>query len=243
MDGELGGYAVGNLIVTPGDTYYLRVGVKPVVLLGAGADSFSWSPAPVMDGVPYTLFSVGVQMYILTGTNEFGCEGTDSVAVEVNEELIITHATAGEVAGGDGSIDITVSGGTPAYVFDWDNYGTGDYDDTEDLNGISGGTYVVSVKAAKNSTVNETIFVSNQLSVKALKEIDFNVFPNPTIDFVNINYPEVYGYEVLTADGKIVFNGKGSSSTLLRVEILMLGTYFIRLKINNAEQIVKLVKQ
>lgn len=48
----------------------------------------------------------------------------------------------------DGAIDITVSGGAPDYVFDWDNDGTGDFDDTEDLSGLSAGSYEVVVEDA-----------------------------------------------------------------------------------------------
>lgn len=46
---------------------------------------------------------------------------------------------------GTGAIDITVTGGTPNYTFDWDNDGTGDNDDTEDLASIGAGTYQITV--------------------------------------------------------------------------------------------------
>ncbi len=41
-----------------------------------------------------------------------------------------------------GLIDVTPSGGTGPNVFDWDNDGTGDNDDAEDLE-IGDGTYIV----------------------------------------------------------------------------------------------------
>lgn len=48
----------------------------------------------------------------------------------------------------DGAIDIDVSGGTPDYLFDWDNDGTGDFDDMEDLFSLAAGSYEVSVEDA-----------------------------------------------------------------------------------------------
>ncbi|MFT5823090.1 MAG: hypothetical protein ACI8ZM_004350 [Crocinitomix sp.] len=45
----------------------------------------------------------------------------------------------------DGQININVAGGTPEYSFDWDNDGTGDFDDFEDLTSIGDGTYEVVV--------------------------------------------------------------------------------------------------
>lgn len=52
----------------------------------------------------------------------------------------------------DGAIDITPSGGTAPYTFDWDNDGTGDFDDPEDLTGLAPGTYTVIVKEAGGCT-------------------------------------------------------------------------------------------
>lgn len=54
----------------------------------------------------------------------------------------------------NGSIDINVSGGTPPYTYDWDNDGTGDNDDPEDLQNISAGNYSVSIMDAAANTAN-----------------------------------------------------------------------------------------
>ncbi len=59
----------------------------------------------------------------------------------------------------DGSIDLTVTGGSPGYTFDWDNDGTGDNDDPEDLTDLPAGTYQVTVTDAGNcsATLSTTI--------------------------------------------------------------------------------------
>jgi len=46
----------------------------------------------------------------------------------------------------DGEINITPSGGTAPYTFDWDNDGTTDFDDLEDLIPIDSGCYVLVVE-------------------------------------------------------------------------------------------------
>ena len=58
----------------------------------------------------------------------------------------------------DGSIDISVSGGTTAYTFDWSNDGTGDFDDPEDLIGVPGGTYTVVVRDANGCEKNSKLY-------------------------------------------------------------------------------------
>ena len=52
----------------------------------------------------------------------------------------------------DGAIDINVTGGTSPYTFDWDNDGTTDFDDPEDLTGLVAGTYNLVVKDANGCT-------------------------------------------------------------------------------------------
>jgi hypothetical protein len=49
--------------------------------------------------------------------------------------------------GSNGSINLTVSGGTPGYTFNWSNGTT-----TEDLNGLTIGTYTVTVTDANGCT-------------------------------------------------------------------------------------------
>lgn len=61
--------------------------------------------------------------------------------------------------GGDGQINIDVTGGSNPYTFDWDNDGTGDFDDPEDLTGLTAGTYTVIVKDDNGctDTISQTI--------------------------------------------------------------------------------------
>ena len=184
----------------------------------------------------------GLLTFTVTGANEFGCEDTDDLTIDVNEELIITYTTVDEGLGGDGSIDITVTGGTPAYSFDWDNDGTGDYDDTEDLSGLAGGSYTVSVKDSKNCTVSENIVISTQLSIAESTELLASVYPNPTVSIVYIFYPGTFGYEILTLDGKILTTGSATNTSIVSFEDFSTGTYLVRISTGNSQELVKVVK-
>ena len=46
---------------------------------------------------------------------------------------------------GDGSLDLTSIGGSGTFLFDWDNDGVGDNDDSEDQFALNAGTYCVSI--------------------------------------------------------------------------------------------------
>lgn len=215
---------------------------ESVIFSGAGSDSFVWSPAPVMDGVVYTPLTAGEQTYSVTGMNEFGCEGTDTVIINVNEEIFISYSIVDEMFGGDGSINITVTGGTPAYVFDWDIDGAGDYDDTENLTDLSGGTYVVSVKDIKNCIVDETIVVNSQLTINDQDGVDFSVYPNPTINTITITYPVAFIYETLDLEGKIILSGSAVNNVVVNLEEFSTGIYYIRINSTSGQQFVKVVK-
>ena len=64
-------------------------------------------------------------------------------------QLIVSASeTQPTCAGVLGEIDITAAGGKLPYTYDWDTDGTGDFDDNEDLSGLTAGTYTVVVKDA-----------------------------------------------------------------------------------------------
>jgi hypothetical protein len=100
--------------------------------------------------------------YTLTVTDNNGCIA--QVMVTIIEPAILDATLSptdvscfGEM---DGSIDLTVTGGTSPYFFDWDNDGTGDTDDPEDLTGLSANVYEVMIidDNGCNAIFNETIF-------------------------------------------------------------------------------------
>ena len=59
----------------------------------------------------------------------------------------------------DGAINVSVTGGSAPFTFDWDNDGTGDNDDSEDLSGIAAGNYSLTVtdNAGCSATLNSNV--------------------------------------------------------------------------------------
>lgn len=87
----------------------------------------------------------GVQAgtYSLTITDNNGCEVSDSVTLTNNTfgfGIAGAQLTDEQCGDGTGAIDLTVSGGTPSYTFAWSNSAV-----TEDLSGLSAGSYTVTV--------------------------------------------------------------------------------------------------
>ena len=93
------------------------------------------------------LINLGPGVYTVTVTDDNSCtKDTSFVVLEPTE--IFANGTITDLncnANNSGEIDINPIGGSGVFIFDWDNDGTGDNDDTEDLLGLSEGTYCVSI--------------------------------------------------------------------------------------------------
>jgi len=93
--------------------------------------------------------------YSVTVTDANGCTAVCSGAVTEPSDIScsISPTNPSCNAGTDGSLVLTVSGGTGAYTFDWDNDGAEDPDnDPQDLTGIGAGTYRVTITDANGCT-------------------------------------------------------------------------------------------
>lgn len=76
----------------------------------------------------------------------------------------------------NGKVDLSIIGGYPPYFVDWDNDGTGDFNDLEDLTGLSPGTYKVTVKDSRNCTTTQLTAVVGSSPLVA----SFTGSSNPT---------------------------------------------------------------
>ncbi|MCS7074259.1 MAG: SprB repeat-containing protein, partial [Bacteroidia bacterium] len=95
--------------------------------------------------------------YTVTVSDVNGCTNTRTFTLTQPDSLKISATITNASANGasDGSIILTVSGGTPNYDYDWSNNAT-----TKDLINISAGTYTVTVTDDKGCTKTATFVVS-----------------------------------------------------------------------------------
>ncbi len=97
------------------------------------------------------LSSLVAGTYTVTVTDANGCTATTSATVNQPSALSLTTIVTNVMCAGgtDGAIDLTVTGGTPGYTYDWSNDGPEMPDnDMQDLTGLTVGTYTVTVTDA-----------------------------------------------------------------------------------------------
>ena len=116
--------------------------------------TYSWSPATGLSSttIPNPVASpTTTTVYTVQVTDERGCTATDNVTVTVNPLPGITKVTTDPTCspGNDGVIDITVSGNSP-FSFNWSTVDT-----SEDLTGLTFGTYTVTVTDANGCTATD----------------------------------------------------------------------------------------
>ena len=112
---------------------------------GSGNYTYTWSTG----ATTHSINELTKGSYTVTVTDNAGCTAVQAFTVTEPSKLAAT-TTVGNVScnsGGDGYVDLTVTGGTAPYTFTWNNTAT-----TEDMAGLSAGTYEVTVTDAKGCT-------------------------------------------------------------------------------------------
>ncbi len=216
---------------------------ESVTLYGSGALVYEWDPATVIDGEAFTPIAIGSTTYELLGTDVNGCENSATITVNVYEELELTFTTVEELAGADGEIDITVTGGNPPYSFDWDNDGTGDFDDTEDLTDLAGGIYIVVVQDEAGCEISQNVEVGSQLAIEEFTTDGILIYPNPSTTFVIIQLNGMFDYSLLTVNGDIILSGSAVDQKQLDLKTLSAGVYFVKITTNIKSHTVKVIKE
>lgn len=139
-------------------------GINVTITGGTGEYSYLWSD----ESTDEDRSDLAAGTYSLTVTDANGCTAETTVEVAQPAAITLEFEVADANCNGenDGSINLTVTGGTPPVAFIWSN-GAG----TEDINLLLAGTYTVSVmdffgcETTGSATVNEPAAL--QLSVVA----------------------------------------------------------------------------
>ncbi len=128
-------------------TYQWSTVVGTVVTPIGGATSATLTTSPTAT----TTYRVTVHT-----TSNGGCDGIKDYVVTVNP-LPTANAVASPILcfGGNGSVNLTVSGGTPTYTYLWNNAAT-----TEDLSSVPAGNYSVVVTDSKGCKANASATIA-----------------------------------------------------------------------------------
>ena len=193
--------------------------------------SYYWSNGYNTQGV----FNLTANTYTAHVSDYNGCLSTLVFTITQPANPLVVNAALVNASGGDksdGAIDITVTGGTGPYTYNWSNGAN-----TEDITGLAPGAYLVHVTDANGCISASTFVVGNILGIdsQVLNNGNLVIYPNPARETARI---ETKGYnmdriEVINVLGQTVLQAKpGSSATELRLSELGRGNYFVKVYVN-----------
>ncbi len=136
-------------------------GIDITMMGGTAPFTYSWSNGATTED----LTSISGTLYYVTVTDVNNCQVIDSFNVNEPTQLTATISITDSIfcSGIDSaSIDLTVSGGTTAYSYNWSNGST-----TEDLINVAAGLYTVTITDANGCTATANVDVTQPAIVTA----------------------------------------------------------------------------
>ena len=139
------------------DTCGLGTGLIDLTLVGGTAPfTHSWSNGATTEDIA----GIGAGTYMVTSTDASGCSVTDTFTVINSTTFTYSGTTTTDSCGlGNGIIDLTIVGGSLPFTFAWSNGAT-----TEDVTGLSAGSYSVTMTDASGCSDLTTFLVNSSAS-------------------------------------------------------------------------------
>lgn len=210
-------------------------GIYISVTGGTTPYSFSWSNG----GSNEDLVGIPAGSYIGTLTDANGC-------VSISPALAVTGPSAAlsassvatnQIQGGaQGSVNLSVSGGTSPYSYNWSNGAT-----TEDLSSVAAGIYTCTITDANGCTVTQKDTVDLIIGIEnVVAAYAVNLYPNPTQNNVTVDVTlpvaadvtvmvySVEGKLISSMEEKQIANAKFTFSFMDEAE----GVYFARIMVD-----------
>lgn len=232
-----GGFEISNAIVTD-ETCGLMNGAIDITIVGGSMPyTISWSNGePTIDVADLAGGNYSVNIQDATGCEINGGYTVLSVGNPVViTNVVVTNATCATCS--EGSIDQTLDVSGEPYIFSWDNGAT-----TEDLSGLTPGTYTVTITNADGCDSIVTYTIDNTEGIFEIGNLEMHLFPNPSdgqfeIQFNNMNVGELH-FTMFDEAGRVIWmNTEYINTTEGSIEFdlssLSTGIYTLRAESNS----------
>jgi len=207
--------------------------------------NISWTDGSAFSAATEDITGLDPATYTVTITDDNGCVFTDSYIVSEPAVLAASGTSTDEMLGNDGTIDLTVTGGTAPYTYSWTDGGTFTAT-TEDLTGLAEGTYDVTVTDANGCTTTTQVIVGSQVGIDEATNFAFTIYPNPTngLFTISMSGTEVSNVQILDATGRLVMETSEVSNQMeIDLSNMQRGIYFVRIQNGKTVQNATVVLQ
>ena len=142
---------------------FVQVSVDLLVSGGTSPFSYSWSNGANTEDISSLCFGT----YSVTVTDDNSCTATYTAVVGGSSAIVMTPVITDVSCNGgnDGAVQLTGSGGSPPYSFNWSTGAT-----TQNISGLAAGTYSVTVSDENqcSETISATVGEPNAIGLSAV---------------------------------------------------------------------------
>ena len=197
------------------------------------------SPYVWIDGSTYTTNN-NTAKYIISGGASSGCDSVITLNLTINS-IDNTTTTTG----------ITISANLSGVSYTWLDCGNGNSiisgETSQSYTPTANGSYAVIVDNGSCSDTSNCVTIAST-ELKEFEIININLFPNPALNEISIvlknKLNKNSNVSILNVVGKEIINiNNYTSGTLINIEILTNGIYFIKVNQNNKIYTKRFVKQ
>lgn len=199
---------------------------------GTGTLVFAWNNSANTEDIS----NVSAGTYTVTVTDANSCSTTVSATITAPSSISLSATATDVTSGNNGALDLTATGGTAPYTYAWTNSAS-----TEDLTGLTAGTYGVTVTDANGCSSSASYAVIN-VGIANIENVKtFNVFPNPSNGLVNVQVEMTnasnLNLQVIDITGKVVYTDNIGNTTnhnfVINTSTLLPAVYFVRINGSN----------
>lgn len=179
------------------------------------------------------LSGVSAGDYTVTVQDANGCSISATYIVSQPAMPLIVNGTITPSSGSNGVVDITITGGTSPYSFNWSNGAT-----DEDITGLAPGTYTVEVTDYFGCVTSNSFTVGDLTGIGdfSASAAAIRMYPNPASSFVVIETENatIQHIDVLNMLGQLVYATTGSDFKMtIPTDMMEEGVYIVKIKTNN----------
>lgn len=202
-----------------------------VVFGGVAPYTFQWSNGNNTEDI----FNLTPGQYNIDVTDANGCTISAGYTISQPNNPIVVNGTVNNATGlnaSNGGIDITVSGGTLPYSFEWSNGAV-----TEDLTGVPPGAYLVTITDYNGCEVSAFYNVGVSVGIDDVEasEIEVNAYPVPADYLITFDAADfdINRIDLLNMYGQVVYS-VNPNMTNVQVDIshLAAGVYFAKITVS-----------
>lgn len=206
------------------------------VIGSGGTPVYTYSWDDYLGQTTSTAANLPAGSYTVTVTDDNGCVKVDMVTLLDGPQIMISGVTTDDNGTGNGTIDITVTGGVAPYTYSWDNSET-----TEDLTGLTDGFYTVTVTDDNGCTERFTFEIKSSAAIGDFADGGFEIYPNPSNGNFTVKGNGDYEIRISDVGGKLIYSKTETDNTNIALENVESGIYIITVIKGNDTFIDKLI--